>query len=135
MNPVAGVGAVIIKDNHVLLVKRSNPPKLGLWCIPGGKIKFGESLQQAAEREIKEETGITIRAGSPVYVFDLIMPDQKIHYIIVDLAAEYVSGEVKAADDAADAKWWNLDNLASDKIDADTLNLLTKLIKEKTQAW
>jgi 8-oxo-dGTP diphosphatase len=117
--PVLAVGAVVFKDGRVLLVKRGRPPAKGLWAIPGGGIELGETLQQAAEREIKEETGIVIRAGEPILTFDMVERDPqdrvRFHYVIVDLAAEYVSGEPQPGDDAADARWISareLDNLA-----------------------
>ena len=67
--PQVAVGAIVINDGRVLLVKRSQPPSKGLWAIPGGRVELGETLKQAAEREIIEETGLTIRAGDPVYTF------------------------------------------------------------------
>jgi 8-oxo-dGTP diphosphatase len=131
MQPIAGIGAVVIYGQQVLLVKRAKPPKQGLWCIPGGKIRPGETLQQAAEREILEETGVTIKAGSPVYVFDLIQSEPAYHYIIVDVIAEYISGEVKAADDAADAGWFSLQHLDAPEIDPETRKLLESLMEKK----
>lgn len=108
-NPVLGVGAVVFHNDRVLLVKRKNPPNQDQWCIPGGKVQTGESLKQAAEREILEETGITIRAGDPVYCFEIIDADDhnyvRYHYVVIDLVAEYVSGEPKASDDASHAAW------------------------------
>jgi ADP-ribose pyrophosphatase len=74
-NPQVAVGAIVIKDGRVLLVKRSQPPSKGLWAIPGGRVELGETLKEAAEREIIEETGLTIRAGDPVYTFDVIERD------------------------------------------------------------
>jgi 8-oxo-dGTP diphosphatase len=129
--PVIGIGAVVIHDNQILLVKRANPPKQGLWCIPGGKVEFGETLQQAAEREIKEETGVVIKATTPVYVFDLI-EDEKRHYVIIDLLADYVSGAPKAGDDADDAKWFSLQDIDLPDIDSETKRLLRKLIEQRT---
>ena len=131
MQPIAGIGAVVIHNQQVLLVKRGKPPKQGLWCIPGGKIKFGETLQQAAEREIHEETGVTIKAGAPVYVFDLIETVPQIHYIIVDLIAEYISGNVSPGDDAADAKWFSLQMIDLPEIDIETQKLLKLVINQK----
>jgi 8-oxo-dGTP diphosphatase len=107
--PQAAVGAFVFKDDHILLIQRGHPPAQGQWAIPGGRIHLGETLKAAAEREIFEETGVSIRAGEPVYVFDSIQQDTSgnilFHYVIVDLAAEYVSGEPRAGDDAADARW------------------------------
>lgn len=131
IRPVAGVGAVVIHDQHVLLVKRAKAPKQGLWCIPGGKIRYGETLQQAAEREILEETGANIKAGAPVYVFELINEEPPFHYIIVDLLAKYISGEIKAADDAADARWFPLQDIELPEIDGETRKLLKMLTQHQ----
>ena len=64
-SPQSAVGAIVIRDDEVLLVKRNKPPGRGLWSIPGGSIELGETLQEAAEREIREETGVIIRAKNP----------------------------------------------------------------------
>ena len=126
-----GVGAVIIRDGQVLLVKRGREPAKGLWAVPGGAVEPGETLQAAAEREIFEETGVVIRAGEPIFAFDLIEKDEtgalKFHYVIVDLRAEYVSGEPVAADDAADARWLAPRDLDSLDVVPVTLELLRKI--------
>ena len=107
--PQVAVGAIVFKEDKVLLVLRGKPPAENLWSIPGGSVKLGETLQEATEREIKEETGLTIRAGEPVFTFDLVERDDKghirFHYVIVDLAADYVSGELQPGDDAIDVRW------------------------------
>ena len=72
--PVVGVGAIVVHDGAVLLVKRGKPPHKGEWAIPGGRLQWGESLQQGAEREILEETGSTIKAGELLYHFEHIVP-------------------------------------------------------------
>ena len=131
VQPIVGVGAVIINDNQVLLVKRAKPPKQGLWCIPGGKVEFGETLQQAAEREIKEETGVLIKAGDPVYVFDLIDGENGFHYVIIDLLSDYISGTPKAADDAEAAKWFSLDDINCREVDHETRKLIQRILSSE----
>lgn len=126
--PRPAVGAVVFKDDAVLLVRRGKPPALGIWAIPGGSVRLGETLQTAAEREILEETGIVIRAGQPVYVFDVIERDGngrvRFHYVIVDLAAEYVAGDPRPGDDATDARWVRQHDLAALDINPATRRLL-----------
>ncbi len=130
-NPKVAVGAVVFKDGRVLLVRRGQPPSEDLWAIPGGRVEIGETLQEAAEREIFEETGIQIRAGEPVFTFDVIDRDCtakiRFHYVIVDLAADYVSGDPKAGDDAAEARWVTAQEINALRVSAPTL----KLLKEK----
>ena len=126
--PRVAVGAIVFKDNKVLLVRRGKPPAENLWAIPGGRVEIGETLREAAEREILEETGITIRALEPVYTFDVIEQDAggrtRFHYVIVDLTADYIRGEPRAGDDAAAARWISSDELAALKVSSKTRQLL-----------
>lgn len=129
-HPRLAVGAVVFNNARILLVKRGHSPAKGQWAIPGGNVKLGESLQAAVQREILEETGIEIKAGDPVYTFDAIVKDVQgsiqFHYVIVDLAAEYIKGELRPGDDAADARWVAADELVSLDVSPPTLNLLKK---------
>lgn len=126
--PQVAVGAVVFRDGSVLLVRRGNPPAQGVWAIPGGRVQLGETLKQAAEREILEETGVVIRAGEPVLTFDVVETDPsgavRFHYVIVDLKAEYVSGKPQAGDDALEARWIRASSLAQLEVSARTLRLL-----------
>ena len=126
--PNVAVGAVVFKEERVLLVRRGQPPSKDLWAIPGGSVEIGETLQQAAEREILEETGITIRAEEPVFTFDVIDRDRagkiRFHYVIVDLAAVYVAGDPKAGDDAAEARWVTAREIDELPVSAPTVKLL-----------
>jgi len=136
--PRVGVGAVVFRDGEVLLVRRGHPPRAGQWAIPGGKIRPGETLQAAAEREIREETGIRIRAGEPVHAFDLIEREAdgtlRWHYVIVDLMGEYLEGEPHAADDASAAGWFGAEALQSLALNPDSRELLTTWYPELARA-
>ncbi len=126
--PVPAVGAVVFHGGQVLLVCRRNPPSRNLWAIPGGRILLGESLKEAAEREILEETGVRVRAGEPVFAFDAIVRDDeggiRYHYVIVDLVAEYLEGTPEARDDALDARWVAPEELEHLAVSPPTLELL-----------
>jgi ADP-ribose pyrophosphatase len=125
------VGAIVIRKGRVLLVQRGIEPSRGLWAIPGGSLELGETIQEGAEREILEETGIVIRAGDPVHTFDFFERDQagriRFHYVIVDVTAEYVSGDVRADDDAADARWLSPKDLDALPVARNTLRVLQKV--------
>ncbi len=126
--PRIGVGAVVFHEGKVLLVRRGQPPAEGLWTIPGGRLEWGETLQQATERELLEETGIICEALKPVFIFDSITHDStgevKYHYVIVDYEARYISGEPKASDDALDAQWISRTQLGTLPVHEKTLDLL-----------
>ncbi len=128
LHPHVGVGAVVTKGETILLVRRGRPPGRDLWAIPGGRLRLGETLQEAAEREIREETGVVIRAGDPIHAFDFIERDRdgriRFHYVIVDLQAEYVEGEPCGNDDALEARWLTGKELKELKVSQNTLNLL-----------
>ena len=103
-HPLVGVGAVIVKDGAVLLVRRGHDPGRGEWAMPGGRLRLGETLAQAARREVREETSVEIETGEVLSVTDLIQRDDagrvRYHYVLVDLLARYVSGEPRAGSDA-----------------------------------
>jgi len=107
--PIVSVGAVIIDQARVLLVKRGSPPLLGEWSLPGGVVELGETLRAAAEREAREETGLTVEPGEVLEVVDRIVPGKngapQYHYVLIDFLCMVTGGELRAGGDAADAQW------------------------------
>ena len=122
--PLIGVGAIIVKQGHVVLIKRGKPPLLGEWSIPGGMLELGETLRQGAEREAFEETGFTVRATELLGVFDRIVPDANqrtsYHYVLIDFFCEIISGELCAGHDASDARWFTPQEVAALPLAEDT---------------
>lgn len=135
--PLVAVGAIVMRNGCVLLVRRGQPPSEGLWAIPGGRVELGETLQEAARREIKEETGLTIWARDPVHTFDVILRDKagrvQFHYVIVDLLADYVSGALRPGDDAHEARWVTPEELEELPINQTTLEVLREVVGFVTQ--
>ncbi len=126
--PRVGVGAIVIHEGKILLIKRGVAPGKGLWAIPGGTLQLGETLRDCAAREILEETGVTIAVGDCVYVFDLIERDEtgkiKFHFVVVDFVALYVSGDPKGADDADEARWFDPEEVDGPHVSQNTIKAL-----------
>jgi ADP-ribose pyrophosphatase YjhB (NUDIX family) len=107
--PIVGVGGVIIHDGRALIVQRAHEPRKGEWTVPGGVLEIGETLRSGTEREVLEETGLVVKAGPVIDVFENIWPDaegkMQYHYVLVDFLCELISGELKAETDVSDARW------------------------------
>lgn len=97
------VGVVCLRGDKVLLVRRGQPPRKGEWSLPGGRIEPGERAVDAALRELREETGIEAQIIGLIDVVDGIFPDEGRHYVLIDYAVRWLSGEPVAGDDAAEA--------------------------------
>ena|SRR5882762_3134896 len=128
--PLVGVGAVIIEDDRVVLVKRGHAPLLGKWSIPGGVLEVGETLRKAVVREAREETGLTIEPGELLGVFERVVPDEqgrvRYHYVLVDFLCRRVAGNPAAADDAQEAQWFLQEELAGLELAAETEEVIRK---------
>lgn len=125
---------MVFRDDRVLLVRRGRAPSLGLWAVPGGAVEAGETLAEAAEREVREETGVSVKARDPVHVFDVIRhgPAGEIehHYVVIDLLADYLGGEPVAGDDAAEAAWVRCGEIGALPVSEETAKLVRRLCTE-----
>jgi ADP-ribose pyrophosphatase YjhB (NUDIX family) len=133
--PLIGVGAIIIepartKDARVVLVKRALPPIQGQWSIPGGALEIGELVRGAAVREAREETGLIVEPRELLGVYDRVLrhADGRVqyHYVLVDFLCRPVGGELQAASDAAEVRWFTRDELPALKLATDTQEVIKK---------
>ena len=114
--PRVGVGVLVTNNDTFLLVKRGQEPAKGEWSVPGGLIELGEDLQSAAARELYEECGITAKIEQvPFEVFEFIKRDDNqevvYHFVVIDMLARYVSGELQARSDIQESRWFRLSEL------------------------
>ena len=115
--PAFGVGAVIIESGKVLLVRRGQPPLDGRWTLPGGLLELGETIEHAVVREVKEETGWSVRVLKELTLFDFIEKDDagriRYHYVLADFLCEYLEGELAAGSDVKEVRLVSLDELTA----------------------
>jgi ADP-ribose pyrophosphatase YjhB (NUDIX family) len=107
--PFVGVGAVVVADGLVLIVKRAREPLAGQWSLPGGGVELGETLEECLARELLEETGLQIAVGPVVEVLDRITRDEQggvqYHFVLIDYLCWAVGGELRAGSDVAEARF------------------------------
>jgi 8-oxo-dGTP diphosphatase len=107
--PVVGVGGVVIAEGRVLLIRRGSAPLEGQWSIPGGTLEVGETIAEGVRRELEEETGLEVRVGELIEVFERISPDgdgrTKYHFVILDYLCERIEGNARAGSDVTDVAW------------------------------
>ena len=131
--PEVCVGAVVVDDDRLLLIRRGHGPAAGKWSLPGGRVEFGETMAEALVREVHEETGLDVVVGAYIGHVEIVGDDH--HYVVHDYAAVAFDAEVLVAgDDAAEAAWIELhavadlnlsDGLAEFLADHRIINLLT----------
>jgi 8-oxo-dGTP diphosphatase len=128
--PLIGVGAVIIEGPRVVLVKRAHPPLQDRWSIPGGVLEVGELVREAAIREAREETGLVVEPVELLGVYDRVLrnAEQRVqyHYVLIDFLCRRVTGDLAAASDAAEVRWFTREELPGMKLAEDTLDVIEK---------
>ena len=126
--PIVGVGIVIFKASQVLLIRRGKPPGEGGWSLPGGAQELGETVYEAARREVREETGLEVEIIDTVAVVDSITRDGKdaveYHYTLVDVLAEWREGEARPGGDAAEFFWADPDGLEPYDLWSETVRII-----------
>ena len=130
--PIVGVGAVIVRNGEVLIVRRANPPLQGEWSIPGGALELGEKLRDGVAREVREETGLDVEVGPVLDVFDSIFPDgegrTQYHYVLIDYLCHLRSGTLAAATDASEVRWARPEELSGLGVKPVTIDVIRKAI-------
>jgi len=115
--PILGVGAVIVCDGKILLVKRGSEPGKGKWSIPGGIVELGETVKEAIAREVEEETGLRVEAHSLIDVVNDLEPDEKgrwrYHFVILDFFVHLKGGSLHAGSDVLEVRWVSQDEIKS----------------------
>jgi 8-oxo-dGTP diphosphatase len=134
--PHVGVGALVIENGKVLMVKRKYPPRQGYWSIPGGHVELGERIEDAAARELYEETGVKAVPRGIVNLDELIVYDDrgvvKYHYVLIDVLLDRKEGDPRPGSDALEVAWMDIIEAARrNDVTASTRGLMEKIIKGK----
>lgn len=135
--PLIGVGAVIVDQGRVVLVKRKFPPLAGEWSIPGGRLEIGETQREAVVRETREETGLTVEPGELLGVYDRLLRDDGgrilYHYVLIDFLCWRVAGELQPGGDADDARWFSKEETGKISLLEDTAEVIRLGFKKVRQ--
>ena len=140
-SPLVGVGAVIVDSEsdsqsedriepRVLLIRRGQAPLMGEWSLPGGALECGETLRAAAAREVREETGLEVEIVDMLGVYERVIPGDdgrvRYHYVLIDFLCRPLSGDLKAASDAAEVRWFTREELPALKLTDDANDVVHK---------
>ena len=135
-NPLVGVGAVVVKDGRVLLIRRGQEPLLGEWSLPGGALECGETLREATIREGREETGLVVETAEMLGVYERVVRDEdgrvRYHYVLIDFLCRAVAGELRAGSDASEAQWFESDEFESLNLPGDTRDVISKGLRQES---
>ena len=137
-NPALSVDVMVIEGNKILLVRRGQPPHQGEWALPGGFVESGETVEAAAKREVQEETGIAIDLSAILGVYSDPERDPRGHTASVIFVGKMIGGQLQGGDDAADARWYDLDNLREEQLAFDHEMIVQDLrlwLKNRMTFW
>ena len=127
--PIVGVGTVVMDSDRVLMIKRGKPPRRGSWSLPGGAQELGETIREAARREVREETGLQIEIFGLIDVVDSVRSDAddkiEYHYTLIDLAGYSVGGTLMAGGDAQDCRWFTRTEINAMDIWSETKRIIS----------
>ena len=117
LRPIVGVGAVVVENDNVLVVRRGQPPRMGAWSIPGGGVRLGEDLEGACVREVREETGLEVEIVSEGRVLNRVTRDKwgrvRFPYVLIDYVCRPRGGPLEAASDVSEARWHPLGEISA----------------------
>jgi len=134
--PLVGVGALVLDQGKVLLIRRKKEPSRGDWSIPGGLVEVGESLRDAVVRETLEETGLLVEPLRFVEFVERIIPDEDgdvlYHYILADYVCRLVEGEMQPGSDASEAVWAEEKDLPRYNLAPIAANLILKVLSDQS---
>lgn len=130
--PVVGVGAVIVEDGRVVLIRRKFEPLAGQWSLPGGTLELGESLEAGVAREMHEETGLEVEVGPVVEVFDRILLDAegrvRYHFVLIDYLCAPRGGALQAGSDVDAAVWADPSDLSEYQLTAKAIGVIQRAL-------
>ncbi len=134
--PIVGVGVVVWREDRVLLIRRSRPPRAGQWSLPGGAQELGETVAETARREVREETGLELARLDLLTVVDLVERTAEgdrvlYHYTLIDFTAEAAPGTAMAGDDAAAVAWFPETGLEALGLWAETMRIIRLAAKRR----
>ena len=135
LKPITGASVLVYNKDKFLLIKRGKDPYLGHWSLPGGSQEFGETLEEAAIRELKEETDLTATNMKFAKIRDRITYDEggalKYHFVLATFVTNAFTGQAKALDDAADIGWFSLEEMKTMLTTPDTPEFIMEIMKDE----
>ena len=132
LRPILAVGTIVVRGGHVLLARRGKPPGQGKWSVPGGAVDVGESLEDAARREVREECGIEVELTDTIEVIQRVTRDDgqrvRFHYVIVDYLARWVAGEPRPSAEASEVSWFRPEEFDGLEMTAGTAEVIRRML-------